>query len=71
MGTVRTGYKDGRKKKTTKNYRNLLAHTPHKKRNSKYMCLLMRANHSALLVPGSVRSDTENDEPGNQEGSEA
>ena len=49
----------GKKKKPAE----ICQHSPPPERNSKYMCLLMRAHHYAQPTPPSLRSDIQNDEP--------
>lgn len=60
LGRVRRDYKEGEKKKKPAE---ICQHSPPPERNSKYMCLLMRAHHYAQPTPPSLRSDIQNDEP--------
>ena len=57
---VRRDYREGEKKKKTVE---ICQHSPPPERNSKYMCLLMKAHHSAQPTPTSIRGDIQNDEP--------
>ena len=52
-----------RKKKKKKKTVEICQHSPPPEINSKDMCLLMRAHHSAQPTPTSIRGDIQNDEP--------
>lgn len=56
---VRRTIEKGKKKKTVE----ICQHSPPPERNPKYMCLLMKAHHSANRRSTSIRGDIQNDEP--------
>lgn len=58
LGIVRRDNKEGKKYQKMWKFANI----PTKKKFY-IVCLLMRANHSAQLVPASIRSAIPNDEP--------